>query len=207
MFQTRNMSISRDFWQQPNLPYLPWKTSTLILMQNSSSYQKLPEIHFHIIIIIALIGTNINFHNFDFNKRHMKHTWAWGGLGVSPPKAVRKRLRGWNFPKNRDFRNFPTKVGLFWRFWAFSQKNFRKTGFWRENPFLTGKTDFSRHKFDFGRLHPQNVAPAHQAIYTTSLPNLEQTYFFLYQTCAGPESRITGFKSRRFPVFKSFNNL
>jgi len=80
-----------------------------------------------------------------------------GGWVSTPLKRSEKKMRRWwgggIFRKTGIFRNFVHKVGLFWRFWAFSQILFPK------NRFLTGKPGFSRHQFWFWPVTPPIIPP------------------------------------------------
>jgi len=87
---------------------------------------------------------------FIVNQISVQSIHGRGGMFMEvltpPPQAVQKKLRGWNFPKNMDSRNFPHKVGLFNIFSIF-EKIMKKTVFDQKNRVLTVKTGFSRHKF------------------------------------------------------------
>jgi len=76
------------------------------------------------------------------------YTWAMEGLRgfhSSSPQGVWKSWVAWSSRKSRDFSEFPCKWSFLW-FWAFSQKNFRKTIFYLKTCFVSGKKQacFSR---------------------------------------------------------------
>jgi len=99
-------------------------------------------------------------------------------MGVGWFGGSDKKLRGWNFMKNRDFSEISSYSRPFLTFLSFSQIFFRK------NRFLTRKTGFEQEKpvfpdtsFDFGRLHPQNFAPAHVCSHCDFTYNFIFNYF------------------------------